>query len=107
MKEGTKKTSSKFAPARTPEEREMQMISMAVDQAEEQLRNHTASNQVLVHFLKLGTSRAQAEKERLELENKLLEAKTEAIQATRHTEELYQEAIAAFRSYNGTNVEEE
>lgn len=89
------------APGRTPEEREKQMIALAVDQAEKQLREGTASSQVITHYLKLGTSRADLEAERMRLENELLKAKTEALQSAKRTEELYANAIKAMRRYNG------
>lgn len=88
-------------PATTPEARENQLISLAVDLAEEQLRNKTASSQVITHFLKLATSRAELEKERLVQENKLLQAKTEAIQSGKQSEAFYQEVIDALMLYNG------
>lgn len=88
-------------PATTPEGREDQMISLAVDLAEEQLREGTASSQVITHFLKLATTREKLEKEKLACENQLLKAKTEAIESQKHIEELYAEAIKAMRSYSG------
>lgn len=91
----------KMRPALTPDSRENQMISLAVDLAEQQLRDGTASSQVITHFLKLGTSMARLEKERLEKENQLLAAKTEALQSTKRIEELYADAISAMRTYGG------
>ena len=67
--------------ATTPEARENQLVSLAVDLAEKQLREGTASSQVISHYLKLGTSREQLEQERLRRENKLLEARVEAIES--------------------------
>ena len=91
----------KMRPALTPEARENQMISLAVDLAEQQLRNGTASSQVITHFLKLGTTVAQLEKEKLEQENKLLQARTEALETTKRVEELYEDAIKAMKKYSG------
>ena len=91
----------KMRPALTPEARENQMISLAVDLAEQQLRNGTASSQVITHFLKLGTTVAQLEKEKLEQENKLLQARTEALESTKRVEELYENAIKAMKKYSG------
>lgn len=91
----------RLRPATTPEGREDQMISLAVDLAEEQLREGTASSQVITHFLKLATTRERLEKEKLERENQLLKAKTEALESQKHIEELYAEAIKAMRSYSG------
>lgn len=98
----------KVRPALTPEARENQMISLAVDLAEKQLLEGTASSQVITHYLKLGTVREQLERERLEKENALLVAKVDALQSQKRSEELFQEAIAAMRRYSGHGgVEEE
>ena len=91
----------KMRPALTPEARENQLISLAVDLAEEQLRDKTASSQVITHFLKLGTTKAELEKEKLAKENELLRAKTESIESQKRIEELYAEALNAMRRYNG------
>lgn len=88
-------------PAMTPDARENQLISMAVDLAEKQLEEGTASSQVITHFLKLGSSKERLEREKLEEENKLLRAKTESLQSQKRVEELYAEALAAMRRYNG------
>ena len=91
----------RMRPALTPEARENQLISLAVDLAEEQLRDKTASSQVITHFLKLGTTKAELEKEKLATENELLRAKTESIESQKRIEELYAEALNAMRRYNG------
>lgn len=88
-------------PALTPEARENQMISLAVDLAERQLEEGTASSQVITHFLKLGSSKERLEREKLEEENKLLRAKTENLQSQKRVEELYSEALTAMRRYSG------
>lgn len=88
-------------PAMTPDARENQMINLAVDLAEKQLEEGTASSQVITHFLKLGSSKERLEREKLEEENKLLRAKTENLQSQKRVEELYAEALAAMRRYNG------
>lgn len=88
-------------PATTPEARENQLINLAVDLAEEQIRNGTASAQVISHYLKLGSSREKLEQAKLEKENELLEAKRELMKSAERIEELYSEAIRAMRSYAG------
>lgn len=88
-------------PALTPEARENQMISLAVDLAEKQLQEGTASSQVITHFLKLGTTKAELEREKLARENDLLKAKTDAIQSAQRIEELYESAIKAMQRYGG------
>lgn len=103
----TKQTQRKMRPAMTPEGRELQLISLAVDLAEQQLREGTASSQVITHYLKLGSTKERLEKEKLEEENKLLRAKTEALQSAKDTERLYLEAINAMRRYSGNGGPED
>jgi len=96
-----------FRPALTPEVRENQMISLAVDLAEKQLRDGTASSQVITHYLKLGTAKAKLEAAKLEKEVQLVTAKTEQIQSTQRSEELFEKAIAAMRQYSGNGSSDE
>lgn len=88
-------------PATTPEGRENQLVSLAVELAEKQLREGTASAQVISHFLKLGSTRETLEQERLRRENELLAAKAESMSSAGRIEELYGKAIDAMRSYSG------
>ena len=97
----------KRAPGRTPEERENQLIALAVDRAEEQLRNGTASAQVITHFLKLGSTKERLEKEILEKQKELIEAKTSTLQSAKRVEELYENALKAMRSYSGADESDE
>lgn len=92
---------SPMRPAITPESRENQMISLAEQLAEQQLRDGTASNQVIVHYLKLGSTKERIEKEILEKQKELITAKTEALQSAKRVEELYANAIAAMKRYSG------
>lgn len=87
--------------ATTPEGRENQLIALAFDLAEQQLRDGTASSQVISHFLKAGSTRDYLEKERLAMDVELMEAKREAMERNAHIEDLYNDAIAAMRSYQG------
>ena len=77
------------------------MIALAVDLAEEQLREGTASSQVITHYLKLGTTKERIEREKLEKEVELLKAKTESLQSAKNMEELYANALKAMREYSG------
>jgi hypothetical protein len=88
-------------PATTPESRENQMISLAVELAEKQLGAGTASAQVISHYLKLGSSREKLEQERLTRENELLSVKADAIASAKRVEEMYAAALNAMRSYAG------
>ena len=83
------------------------MINLAVDLAERQLEEGTASSQVITHFLKLGSSKERLEREKLEEENKLLRAKTENLQSQKRVEELYAEALSAMRRYSGQGEPDE
>lgn len=97
----TSEQSKKLRPALSPETKENQMISLAMDLAEKQLMEGTASSQVISHFLKLGSTKERLEKEKLLEENKLLKARTEALQSAKRVEELYADAIAAMKRYSG------
>lgn len=88
-------------PARTPEDRENQLISAAVELAERQIREGTASSQVITHFLKLGSSREKLEQERLAKEVELLEIKRQTVASQERIEELYTTAMEAFKGYSG------
>lgn len=96
----------KSHPALTPEEREQQLISLAYDRAEQQIRDGTASAQVLTHFLKRGTIEAELELEKLKKENALLEAKKVAIESSQRIEALYADAITAMKKYRGNSEDE-
>lgn len=87
----------------TPEAKENQMISLAISEAERQLRNGTASAQVICHYLRLGSAQARLEKKKLEKEIALLEAKKAGIESAKRVEELYADAIEAMRSYRTTS----
>ena len=97
----------KRPPARTPEEEENYMISISVQAAEKQILSGKASSQLLTHYLKLATTKERLEKEKLEKEIELLKAKTEAIESSKQTEELYREAIKAMAVYAGAGDDEE
>lgn len=97
---GTKQQ-RKIRPALTPEAREMQLISMAFDAAEQQFLAGTASSQVITHFLKLGSEKERLEREKLEEENKLLRAKTKAVESSEEIKALYADAVKAMRRYSG------
>lgn len=89
-------------PAVGLEAREDQLIGLAVNQAEQMLRKGNAPTQIVVHYLKLATTKTQLEKEKLRKENILLEAKASAIESAARSEELYARAIEAMRVYSGS-----
>lgn len=94
-------------PALSPEAREKQLVALAMDRAEEQLRAGTASSQVIAHFLKLGSQKYELENARLIEENKMLRAKTEALESQKELKVVYEEALKAMRNYAGYGDAEE
>lgn len=95
------------APAITVEGREQRIISMAMDLAEKQIREGTATSQVITHYLKMGSSREQLEQQRLEHENLLLQVKAEQLASAKKVEELYGKALSAMRTYSGQGNDED
>lgn len=94
-------------PALTPEARENQMISLAMDLVEQRLRDGTASSQETTHFLKAASNKHKLEMERLRLENELVAAKTKALANAEEIKILYEEALKAMRRYGGHGDEDE
>lgn len=91
-------------PATTPEAREQQMVNLAINLAEKQLLEGTASAAVITHYLKLGSTREAIEREMLANQVKLAEAKTQSINNQKESEDLSKAAIEALKSYNsGSN----
>lgn len=88
-------------PALTPEARENQLISLAIDLVEQRLIDGTASAQETTHFLKLASQKAKLEVERQRLENELIQAKTQNLRDQADMKTMYEEAIAAMRTYTG------
>ena len=83
------------------------MISMAVNLAEQQLRDGTASSQIITHYLKLGTMKEQLELEKTRAEVELMKAKAKAIAADEERDIMYKKAIEAMRIYQGVGGEED
>lgn len=107
VKRTTREVTKKMRPALTPEARESQLISLAMDLVEQRLLDGTASSQETTHFLKLGSTRERLEREKLEQENKMLKAKTEQLESTKHIEELYADAIKAMQVYSGNGEQDD
>lgn len=100
-------TKKKSRPAISAEARENQLIALAYDVAEERLRNGTATSQEVCHFLRLGSMKERKELELLSKKIELDSAKTEALQSAKRIEDLYANAINAFKSYRGDQEEDE
>lgn len=88
-------------PATTPEAREAQLVGLAVDLAERQLKDGTASAQVISYLIKRGSTKDKLEEDLLEAKVAMEHAKMEALAAEARTEELYHQAIKAMRVYSG------
>lgn len=107
QKESCKKVDRKVRPALTPEAEENQCIHLAMQAAKEQLMNGTASSQVIVHFLKLGSSKEKIEKEILERQKDLITAKTDQIHSIKQTGDLYDDAVKALGVYQGNSKDDD
>jgi predicted GNAT family acetyltransferase len=99
--QGKRKVTPKSPPGKTVEARERQLISLAYDVAEKQLRSGEITSQTLTHFLKMGASTAVLEKEKLQHETALLKAKAEVLISEKNKEVLFKDAIQAFKKYSG------
>ena len=107
MVDGRSARKPKTHADRSPEARENRLISMAMDLAEERMANGTATAQEICHFLKLGSEKSRVEVEKLELEKKLVEAKTENIRAQKEMTTMFNNAISAMKKYSGNMDDDE
>ena len=92
-------------PALTDEGQESQLISLAYRAAKQKLEDGTASSELICQLVKMGAAKSKLEMEILEKQNELIQAKTENLKSAQRIEELYAEAISAFKDYNGEPVE--
>lgn len=86
---------------RTTEGREIQIASLAVDLAEKKIRDGTASNQLIIHYLNIASSNNRLEKELLEKKKELMDAKIELAKSNSTGNQSYIDAINALKSYSG------
>lgn len=107
VKASSSSPTKKIRPALSPEARENQLISLAIDLVEQRLLDGTASSQETTHFLKLATTKAKLENQLLEAQADMARAKKEALQSQKRSEELFTEAIKAFKSYSGQGEPED
>jgi hypothetical protein len=87
-------------PATTPEAREQQLVNLAVNLAEQQLIDGTAAPSVINHFLKMASTRETIEREMLEKQKTLIEAKANSITQGKEAQKLAADAIEAMKNYN-------
>ena len=97
------KKQQKHPKASSPQARETQLINLAYNLAEEQLREGSASPSIVSHFLKLSTQREALELDNLRTKAKLQEAKAQQIDTAKENEELTKAAIEAMKNYSGSN----
>lgn len=101
------KSTRKAPKAMTREGREDQLVNLAINLAEKQLMEGTASSQVITHYLKMGSTKERIEREILSEQKDLIKAKTEALKSEKRVEELYTKAIDAMRKYSGNSFDED
>lgn len=106
VKKNSMESANMYKPALTPEARENQLIALATDLAEQQLRDGTASSQLITEYVKRGSTKAKLEKEILEQQRLLMEAKTENLKSSARIESLFNDAIKAMKEYSGQGFEE-
>lgn len=97
----------RMRPALTPESRENQLVSLAMDLVEKRLLEGTASSQETTHFLKIASTKERLEMKILEKQEKLIEAKTKSLESTQRIEELYANALKAMQNYSGQGSDNE
>lgn len=95
----------KFNPAATPEEREQQLGSLAMDLVEYRLRAGTATSQETCYFLERCCPDMHLRRDILEAERDLKQAKTEAISRGDDLKAITEEAIKALQSYRPSSAE--
>lgn len=88
-------------PALSQEAKDAEMAALATELAEKQLREGTASAQVITHFLKISARREKLELEVLEKQKELIDAKIQAYKSAEDMKELYSKALNAMRMYSG------
>lgn len=88
-------------PSVTDEEQENKLIALSYRQAEQQLIEGTASSQIVTHFLKLGTRKADLELEQAKLQNRLLEEKILSEQSSIEINKMFTQVMEALKVYNG------
>lgn len=97
----------KMRPSTTEEGREKQLVSLAIDLAEKQLRDGTASSQVISHYLKVGSTKEKKDMQLLDAQIQLANAKAESLKSIEKIEELYTKAMSKMGIYSGKRVDDE
>jgi uncharacterized protein involved in exopolysaccharide biosynthesis len=95
--------SKSSTPPLTPEAHQNKLVSLALEQAEKELREGTASSQIITHFLKIATTRDQIELEKIQLEKELLSERIRSEQSHQNLETMFANVISALKSYTVQN----
>ena len=85
-----------------PESMENDLIAKATALAAKRLEDGTASNQVIVHYLKLGSKTDRMRQKHLEKEVELMDAKIEAYKSSSNLDAAYAQAVQAMGIYSGS-----
>lgn len=97
----------RLRPSLSRESDENQCISLSIDAAKKMLIEGNAPTSVILHFLKLATTREELDRETIRLNQELMVAKKEALESQARTEQLFADAMKAMQRYSGNDVEEE
>ena len=84
-----------------PRRRLDQLINMAYDSVEEDIRNKKASPTVLNQLLRMGTERDALETENLRTKSELNKSRVKEIDEKASQKQLMEEALAAIKDYRG------
>lgn len=99
-------SSPRRPPPKTDEEAELRLINLAYQRSEELLESGKAPPSMLLHLLKLGSTRATLELEKMKNENMLLAARTDSMESQARSEEKYDKVLDAIKLYTGMDDEE-
>lgn len=97
-----KKKTDQVAPVLDSMTKEKQMTAKAITLVERQLEEGTAPPSVLMHYLRLSSSREKEELKKLRAEVSLAEAKAMAIVEGKKEEQLMKEVFEKFQQMSGS-----
>lgn len=96
---------TQLKPAKTDEGQENLLISLAEKEAEKRLRDGTASNSLILHYLREGSEKTKLERQKLESENELLKAKKTTLDIAAKDHDQLAQVLNAFKLYSGEEDE--
>lgn len=95
-------TARREPPALTVEGRFDQLVALAVDLAEERLRDKSASNQLVSEIIRYGSQKEKLMRDKIRCETEMLAAKADALKAQETSMRMIEEAMRAMSEYSGT-----